>query len=1035
MTTPSPLPPVPCPFPHPDPAAILVPVAREALRPDPDITVDEWADRYRILTSEASAEPGRWRTSRFPFGREPMRAMSPRSPYRVVALRWAAQTSKTELEINAALCYTDIAPGPMLWLMPDERVMRRVAEQRLDPAIRGCPERFRGKLHTGGGRKGGNTILSRTFPGGNLDMGTAASPSFLASKPTRYVLMDEVDRFKRSAGDEGRPISLAIKRTENFHNAKIIITSTPTTEGSSEIDDVIDETDDRRFLVPCPHCGAFQELVFAPEFAKSGIKPHGRLVWQNDDPETAKYQCGHCEELIDEVHKGDMLARGRWQASQPARNPAAVGFSLNGLYTPPGFTQTWKEIVRKFLEARGKPLELKVFVNTVLAQSWQERGQAPDYERLHERAEEWPIGTVPRGRTPASEPCYLTCGVDTQADRLEYLVVAWAENQESYVIDRGLIPGDPHKPEPWLELDRVLAKRYPCAAGGDLGVSRLAVDTGYAAHEVYNWARTQRRDRVLAIKGDTRGANIVSRPTLVDVNHRGRTIRSGVLLWKANVDMLKHELYSFLRRAKPSSENPEVPGYVHLPRFDLDFFQQLTAEALVSEKGRDGRLRREWRKLRERNEMLDCLSADTEVLTRNGWRFFPDLSENDELATVNLEQDLLEYQRPLRLIARPHKGDMVSLPHKRLGALVTPNHRMVVYTKERPPAVNGVRPPWNFDTKPRIVLAGDLTVHDRVKMTTGWRGIERETITIPASAKPDGSIIQPAVEIPAGDWAEFLGWYVSEGHRSTNRPRTQPSSLHRVVCIAQKTGPNLDRILELVRRLPWSVRCYHKPGGCATVHFASKQLYDALEPCGLGSENLRVPQWVKDSAPDIIRRFLESYLAGDGWAQQHKPHHRPHFAAATVSRLLADDIQELLLKLGMSASITVRPGKPWKVRGRSGPKARDQYHIHAAYTKTATLDGGSNGRRGYLGETVQYDGMVYCATVPNGTLVVRRKGKMCIVGNCANYARFAFLQAGGDKWKPDIWERLRGDLFRDGQLTPPAAAPKKRNLRFQSPYE
>lgn len=642
MSAPSPITYPLSPSSHPDPLTLLIPIVRDALRPDPDISVDEWADQHRYLTSEASSEPGRWRTSRFPYLREPMRCMSPRSAYRLVALRFASQTGKTEAEINAGLCYVDIAPGPMLWLMPDERVMRRVAEQRIDPAIRACPERFAGRLHVGGGRKGGNTILSRTFPGGNLDMGTAGSASFLASKPVRYLLMDEVDRFKRSAGPEGRPIALAIKRTENFPNAKILITSTPTVEGESEIDDVISDTDDRRYLVPCPHCGFFQELVFSAEMAGGGVKPHGRIVWENDDPETALYECGNpdCKQLIDESHKAAMLAAGRWQASRTALNPTAVGFSLNGLYTPPGFTQTWKEVVRKFLDARKQPLKLQVFVNTVLAQSWRQKGQAPDYERLYERAEDYPIGVVPNG------PLVLTAGVDVQKNRIEWEVYGWNENQR-WSIDIDVIHGDPFEDAPWLELEQQLInRRYPHVDGGELPVYRIAIDTGYAAHEVYNFVRRQRQDQVICIKGVEGKNTIVSKPTLVDFRRNGQTLKSGARLHLVDVSQLKHELYAHLRRSAPDVGEEYPAGYCHFPRYPKDYFEQITAEGFV-----DGK----WIKIRERNEHLDCsIYARAALLHAHGDRWKPDDWQRlrDELALFQTGQ----LTAPRQPAPRPRRG-------------------------------------------------------------------------------------------------------------------------------------------------------------------------------------------------------------------------------------------------------------------------------------------------------------------------------------------------------------------------------------------
>lgn len=376
------------------------------------------------------------------------------------------------------------------------------------------------------------------------------------------------------------------------------------------------------------------------------------------------------------------------------------------------------------------------------------------------------------------------------------------------------------------------------------------------------------------------------------------------------------------------------------------------------------------------DHLQNCLSADTEVLTARGWHVFSELSDADTLATVNLDTDALEFQHPLRLIDREHDGDMIHVGGK-LDGLATPDHRMVLY------------PRHDLGDEIRIKSAGDMTRWDRVKVRATWSGDDADG----AYVEPGGR--RPGVWVDAEDWAEFLGWFVAEGY-TTKAPRV-PGSGYRVG-VSQSHGPKRVILESLLDRLPW--RWQSEPRDLTA---SSQQLWNILRPLGAVYDKY-VPEWVKHASPRIIRRFLIGAILGDGHVATSG--HRQYF---TTSRRLADDMQELFIKCGASASITSKPGVPWHIDGRSG-QSRGQYHLNEWSTRTAMMRRSDNTP---LVTEQKYRGRVVCATVPNGTLVVRRNGRPFVTGNCAEYTWLSFgavqvtTRDVERQKEADYWRRLR----------------------------
>ncbi len=361
-----------------------VTTALAVLKPPPDLTISDWADQNRRLSSEASAEPGQWRTSRAEYQRGIMEAVSDAATETVVIMS-SSQVGKTEVVNNCVGYHIDQDPAPIMVVMPTERDAETWSKDRFSPMVRDTPC-LQGKIADPRSRDGNNKILHKRFPGGHLTIVGANAPSGLASRPIRLLLCDEVDRYPFSAGAEGDPVNLAKKRTVTFWNRKIVLVSTPTNKGSSRIEAAFEESDQRRFWVPCPVCGLEQVLTWE------------QVKWDKDEngdhrPETARYHCADCDAAWMDETRWAAISKGRWIADAPFNGTA--GFHLNEIYSP------WirlEAMAKAFLSARaGGDETMKTFVNTSLGETWMESGEAPDWQRLQGLKEQWRAGTVPAG--------------------------------------------------------------------------------------------------------------------------------------------------------------------------------------------------------------------------------------------------------------------------------------------------------------------------------------------------------------------------------------------------------------------------------------------------------------------------------------------------------------------------------------------------------------------------------------------------------------------------------------------------------------
>jgi len=575
----------------------------ELLHPPPSMRCSLWADEHRYIAK--GPEKGRWRTSRTPYLREPMDCTDPEHPVQKVVMQFATQLGKTEVLYNALFKRIHLDPIDMMMVQPTLQDAKDHSRQRFAPTARQMPK-VAERLPDIRSRDETNTWQTKEIRGGaTLFFAGANSARSLASKPLGFAECDEIDGYPLDVDGEGDPISLVWERMSNFPTRKLLLCSTPTLRDFSRIEAEYLASDRRRFWVPCPHCDAVQLLVWGSE-SEHGIK------WLKTESgaaraETAVYICEHCGAAIEERHKTRMLHDGVWIPETPAAQRGLVaGFHLNKLHSPIGW-KSWAMLVDDWEKARtamrgGDVSRLKTFINTSLAETWEEAGDRASEHELRKRAGDFPLRQVIRS-------CFVaTLGVDVQGDRLEAYVWAWGRGMERQLVDRQVFYGDPalleaEQGSPWAALSEYRRTPILHESGRQVPILAGFCDSGgHHTQAVYAYCRGHQHSHIYAIKGASiSGKAILGKPSDQDISWRGVKLKRGVKLWPIGTDTAKAEIYGRLRNGEPG------PGYVHLSKhLPPEVFEQLTSERLVTRYVK-GHAKLEWVKpAGKRNEALDC---------------------------------------------------------------------------------------------------------------------------------------------------------------------------------------------------------------------------------------------------------------------------------------------------------------------------------------------------------------------------------------------------------------------------------------------
>jgi len=584
---------------------------RKTWTPPPNLKISDWADRYRKLSAESSAEAGQWRTSRAEYQRDIMDAFNDPDINRIVFMK-SAQVGATEILLNVIAYYIDQDPAPMLIMQPTLQMAQAFSKDRLATMIRDS-EKIRGCVKDPRSRDSGNTVLHKSFPSGHLTIVGSNSASGLASRPVRLLLADECDRYELSAGAEGDPISLATKRTTTFWNRKIYMCSTPTVKGLSRIETAFEESDKRYYEVPCPECNEYQVLKWS------------NVVWEENKPETAAYACNECGAVIDESKKQWMLKHGKWVATDTSKDTA--GFHISELYS---VWSTWANMATNFLEAKKQPEMLKTWINTSLGETWEEQGEGVEYETLLNRRLHYDVNSIPES------VLVITAGCDTQKDRLELQLMGWGRDYEAWVLEYRIFWGDPNGLKVWQELDEYIKQRFVTEDGRPIPVSCVCIDSGgHHTNQVYQFTKPRQSRRVFSIKGINQlGKPIANKPSFVGKNK--------AVLYPIGTDTAKEAIFA---RLSTDVENSTL----HFPAdVDEEYFKQLTAEKRITKFVR-GRKSLVWKQIRPRNEALDTMVYNFAAI----YILNPNFDVIEQKIMTNVEKPIKTRQKSKKVARKP----------------------------------------------------------------------------------------------------------------------------------------------------------------------------------------------------------------------------------------------------------------------------------------------------------------------------------------------------------------------------------------------
>lgn len=546
------------------------------LAPPPDLSPSEWVEENRILDASA-ALPGRFSFDQTPYFRKPLDDLSTTSGIKTVVICAGAQLGKTEVLLSAVSYWIANDPKPIICVWPTVDVAKRVAVSRLESALIAVPE-VRARIIPERSRERGNTTFhKRLIGGGDLVIVGANAPAPLRSSPINFALLDECSAFPGST-DEGDVLDLVAARQYTYrHTCKTLLTSTPLDEGTCRITRAYAETSQQKYFVPCLQCGHRFVITF------------GNIVWPAGAPGKAVLICPECGYPHSDFDKPEQLRRGEWRPTAEGGDPTMSGYHLSGLYSP---WLTYGEIATKHGKVAKDPSRLRVFVNTVLAETW----RAEDGEALKD--EGLPARRVDHGGILPADALLVTVGVDTQDDRLEAVFVAWFADERSMVFKHVILWGDPSGKQVWADLDDLIRTPIPHArAVPDMLPRAVCIDSGgHHTSAVYGFTHRRARDRVWAIKG--RGGPGV----LIWPKRHGRG-KGGAPVFSIGVDQAKATIYGRLRNGEAGTA-----GYIGFDASLSDsFFKQLTAERVVT-RFKKGHPVKEW-VLPDgtRNEALDCV--------------------------------------------------------------------------------------------------------------------------------------------------------------------------------------------------------------------------------------------------------------------------------------------------------------------------------------------------------------------------------------------------------------------------------------------
>ena len=577
----------------------------EAFKPPERYTVSEWADNFRVLTS-VSAEPGRWRTNRTPYLKEPMDRFTDPLIEKIV-LCFGAQLGKTETELNMIGYALDQTSSPTMMVYPTDTIAKFASDKRVQPMIKSVKS-ISDKFDEN------SKLLELDFNNGNyMVLVGANSPSSLSSRSIKYLFFDEIDKYPAFAGKEADPIKLATERTKTFVDKKIVMVSTPTVESGNIWQAFMSANERRQYYVPCPHCGVSQVLKFK------------QIKWpeeHNDNADmirdTAYYECEHCGERIYDKHKMEMLRSGEWRAVNESQSKVrSVSYHLSSIYSP---WVTFGDVAYEFKNSKGTPATLMNFINSWLAEPWKS-SKTKSTQNLEFTQSNYPCGVVP------DKAVLLIASVDVQLDHFWWEVRAYAPGVKSYLIDYG-------QASTWEDLEEIIINReYPSEYGEARQVMKAGIDSGFRTDEVYQFC-SRFPEVCIPVKGSSNHSTMAAPYTMTSLE---KGVVGGLKLYVLNTDYWKD--FIFARMIRPADEDGTIHLYKACPQEYSDHLRSEEKQEIRNVK--TGAVTVQWKPLTSHpvNHLLDTCTYNAAVADIAGVKYLVEPADYEETEEVETYED------------------------------------------------------------------------------------------------------------------------------------------------------------------------------------------------------------------------------------------------------------------------------------------------------------------------------------------------------------------------------------------------------------
>lgn len=577
----------------------------EAFKPPERYTVSEWADNFRVLTN-ISAEPGRWRTNRTPYLKEPMDKFTDPLIEQIV-LCFGAQIGKTEAELNMIGYALDQTQSPVMMVYPTDSIAKFASDKRVQPmikSVKSISDNF----------DENSKLLELDFNNGNyMVLVGANSPSNLSSRSIKYLFFDEIDKYPAFSGKEADPIKLAKERTKTFVDKKIVMVSTPTVESGNIWQAFMNANERRQYYVPCPHCGVSQTLKFK------------QIKWpdeHNDNVDmirdTAYYECEHCGGHIHDRHKMEMLRHGKWVAVNASQSKVrSISYHLSSIYSP---WVTFGDVAYEFKNSKGTPASLMNFINSWLAEPWRS-AKTKSTQNMQFTESTYPCGIVP------DKAVLLIASVDVQLDHFWWEVRAYAPGVKSYLIDYG-------QASTWEDLEEIIIHReYPSEFGEPRQIMKAGIDSGFRTDEVYQFC-SRFPEVCIPLKGSSNHTTMTAPYTMTSLE---KGVVGGLKLYVLNTDYWKD--FIFARMVRPINEDGTIHLYKDCPQ---EYSDHLRSEEKQEHRNvKTGAVTVQWKPLTSHpvNHLLDTCTYNAAVADIAGVKYLMEPEPYEETEEVQTYED------------------------------------------------------------------------------------------------------------------------------------------------------------------------------------------------------------------------------------------------------------------------------------------------------------------------------------------------------------------------------------------------------------